>query len=264
MLRLSVFVDGPNLVGSLKKLNANVEVEKYESFYRYIIEESLAVWNRCTINGNFPIALQRVYWYCVGSIDKFNFKDPKSLNYLNEQFHANKDLKSMYMAQAGKDNPQKTPKETAEIAYNIFLKKSSEWYATRAKLVDGFHGFYNHVRSESDFIEIIPCGHWKLNLLTQQVEEKGVDTKLSVDIVTMTQNYDIALIMSGDADTIPSVDYIKNMGKHVGVVEFIKGSPPESKGKQSSRRLSAVADFVVKIYETDLTKHKLVGPLSDK
>jgi uncharacterized LabA/DUF88 family protein len=99
---------------------------------------------------------------------------------------------------------------------------------------------------------VIECGHWKVDLLKRAVFEKGLDTRLAVDMVTMVKNYDVALLVSGDADNIPSMDYVKARGKHVGVVEFLGGYPPEKKGGSFSSRLKLTADFIVQIYEMDL------------
>jgi uncharacterized LabA/DUF88 family protein len=67
----------------------------------------------------------------------------------------------------------------------------------------------------------------------------------------------VALLISGDADGIPGIHYVKNRSKHVGVVEFRRGSPSDFPTKGSSSRLKIAADFVVQIYETDLTRRNL-------
>jgi uncharacterized LabA/DUF88 family protein len=90
--------------------------------------------------------------------------------------------------------------------------------------------------------------------------EKGLDTRLAVDMVTQVNNYDVAILVSGDADAIPSLNHIKREGKQVCVIEFIKGYPPEAKGRQSSSRLKVAADFVTQIYEMDLVRQKLARP----
>ena len=93
---------------------------------------------------------------------------------------------------------------------------------------------------------------WKVDFLHRTVTEKGLDASLAVDMVALADNYDVALVLSGDADSIPSINYIKTRDKHVGVVEFVSGYPPEKKGKSFSSRLGLAADFVVRIYEMSL------------
>lgn len=48
-------------------------------------------------------------------------------------------------------------------------------------------------------------------------EEKGVDTRLSVQMLDLAVNnaYDVAAIISHDADMIPSVEFVQNRGKRV-------------------------------------------------
>ena len=55
----------------------------------------------------------------------------------------------------------------------------------------------------------------------QFAKEKGVDTQLTTDLITLADIYDVAIIVSGDADYIPPVSAIKNMGKLVYSVSFL-------------------------------------------
>ena len=76
-------------------------------------------------------------------------------------------------------------------------------------------------------------------------------------MVALQDNYDVAVVMSGDADNIPSIRHMKGRGKHIAAVEFVNGSPPESKGRSFSSRLKEHADFVIQIYETELLRLKI-------
>jgi uncharacterized LabA/DUF88 family protein len=76
-------------------------------------------------------------------------------------------------------------------------------------------------------------------------------------MVALRENYDLAIVISGDADNLPGVQYVQEQNKMVGVVEFIKGTPPESRGKATSNRLKLRSDFVVQIFESDLLKDKV-------
>jgi uncharacterized LabA/DUF88 family protein len=59
------------------------------------------------------------------------------------------------------------------------------------------------------------------------------------------------VLVSGDADSIPSLEYARRRGKHVAVVEILRGTP-ETKGTTTSSRLRDVADLVVQVYEGEL------------
>ena len=50
---------------------------------------------------------------------------------------------------------------------------------------------------------------------------------------------------------------MKRRGKHVGAVEFVRGYPPEQKGKGFSSKIKLAADFVARIYEMELVSKKV-------
>ena len=115
-------------------------------------------------------------------------------------------------------------------------------------------GFTLAVEAQTDFIEIRRVGHWKVDFLHKSLEEKRLDTSIAVDMVAMMPAYEVALLISGDADGIPSLNHAKNSGRHVGAVEFLKGYPPENRSKNLSAKLKIAADFVTPIYEMDLIR----------
>ena len=63
---------------------------------------------------------------------------------------------------------------------------------------------------------------------------------------------------------IPSLSYAKQQGKHVAIVDLIKGYPPERKGRQFSTRLKSHSDFVVPIYEMDLVSQGIGQKIEQK
>ena len=262
MRRRMLFVDGSNLIGDLRHMR--LQVDNYETFYRHVVEQALVPWRCCTFPNNTgaPVQLVRVLWYAVGDLDDWDLTDAKAQATLRDVFEKDKHLKATYMALAGQKGPGKAQPELAKDAWSICFQEFRDWYADRCKLVDGFRRFYHSVRSATDFIDIIECGHWRVDLLHRSVAEKGLDTRLAVDMVTLKDSYDVALLLSGDADNIPSLDYLKASGKQVGVVEFLAGYPPEKKSAHSSSRLKVAADFVVQIYEMDLEKNKLATRLT--
>ena len=46
MARFAVFVDGSNLFGALKAMN--LQVDDYESLYKYVFREAVAAWFAAT------------------------------------------------------------------------------------------------------------------------------------------------------------------------------------------------------------------------
>ena len=72
------------------------------------------------------------------------------------------------------------------------------------RILDGMRSFHQGIRIRTNLIDVDEHGHWKVNFLHKWVEEKGLDTSLAVDMVALQDNYDVAVVMSGDTDNIPS------------------------------------------------------------
>jgi len=62
--------------------------------------------------------------------------------------------------------------------------------------------------------------------LGYQQGEKGVDVGIAVDMISKMSNYDVAILVSGDADYIPAVRYLKDNLKSVYQFSLAKGVPP--------------------------------------
>ncbi len=253
MKRFALFVDGSNLFGALKALN--VEVQDYEKLYGYIFEQARSVWRQVARTGDGATAeLRRVYWYVVGSIDEWDLSLPQSQTALRNAFAKDKEIRDYWLSVAGKATPGLTAVTLDDKAWALCANDFGDWYQKKRTILDGMRRFYQGVRISTDLIDIIEGGHWKVNFLHKWVEEKGLDTTLAVDMVALQENYDLALVLSGDADSIPSIRHVKSRNKHVAAVEFVSGSPPEAKGRTFSSRLREHADFVVRVYETELIR----------
>lgn len=253
-MRFACFVDYSNLIGSLSKLG--LRINDWQTFFQHIGKAGYRETFSSYLNSvpHTSAYLSRVYWYVVSTLDRYDFATEHTKNVLTRIFESNREVQSYYKNAVGRDQPTVPPAELHARAFDKFYSDREAWYQDRKSRIEGFCGFYDKVRRGSDFIDINEVGHWKLDFISKQVEEKGLDTALAVDSVTMIDTYDVALIVSGDADMIPAIHYLKRKGKHVGVVTFIKGYPPEASGQQQSQRLSRAADFDVKIYEMDLTR----------
>jgi uncharacterized LabA/DUF88 family protein len=255
-VRFAIFVDGSNLFGTMKHMNARVPY--YQTFFEYIFCKSVESWKSSLYAEPLPpMELRRVYWYAVGQMDDWNLADPKAQAYLKEQFDQNRTVKAAFMAEAGKKLAGQAQDKVALEAWSLCFNEFKEWYEKKWKILEGMRRFHFGVQRDCDFIEIITSARWKVEFFSKSVSEKGLDTALAVDMVTMLDNYDVAIVISGDADMIPSINYVKAHNKSVGVVEFLEGYPPKDRGKQSSSHLKIAADFMVRIYEMDLVQKKL-------
>jgi uncharacterized LabA/DUF88 family protein len=256
-MRFVTLVDGSHLDGVLKHLN--LRVDDYGSFYRYVFEESVQFWGRTFADGAaWPTAQHaRIYWYVVGKMDEWDLNDPKAISRLRQRFETNPRLRDSYLEDVSRRLPDLPLERRAEEAWDLCLAETREWYEGKKRALDRKKRFYYGVQAATDFVEIRQEGHWKIDLLHHTINEKGLDTSMAVDMIALRDTYDVALLITGDTDGIPGVHYVKNHAKHVGVIEFRRGSRDDFGGKTASSRLKIAADFVSQIYETDLLKLKL-------
>ncbi len=256
MERFALFVDGSNLFGSLKAMN--LEVDNYEALFGYVYGEAVAAWHEVTLQTSPPQAqLRRVYWYVVGTIDDWDLALPQSQTTLRSAFLRDRVIKNIWLASAGKTHPGVTGEKLEDLAWAECFKDFSEWYVGKKNILAGMKRFHQRIRISTDLIDVFEDGHWKVNFINKYVEEKGLDTSLAVDMVALQDNYDVGVVLSGDADSIPSIKHMKERDKHIAAVEFVNGSPPETKGRTFSSRLKEHADFVLRIYETELVRLNL-------
>jgi uncharacterized LabA/DUF88 family protein len=251
MQRFAFFVDGSNLYGSLRSMN--LEVANYGMLYAHLYREALKAWTEVTLQTSVPAArLQRVYWYAVGSVDDWDLSAPQSRQALRGAFVRDAEIRALWMTRVSANAPTLPEGELEEAAWQACQADFRDWYGQKVRAIEGMRRFYAGVRATSDLIDIREAGHWKVNFLHRWVEEKGLDTALAVDMVALQDNYDVALVVSGDADAIPSIRHLKERGKHIGAVEFLAGPAADARSKGFSSRLKVHADFVLQVREGDI------------
>src|SRR5258706_11643674 len=104
MHRFAIFVDGSNLQGSLDRLGINID--NYEHFFNHIFRGGLETWRKTWADGGGPEQqLHRVYWYRVGSIDKWNLDDPETRAHLRTRFTEDSRTRNQYLATVGPAHP---------------------------------------------------------------------------------------------------------------------------------------------------------------
>jgi uncharacterized LabA/DUF88 family protein len=262
MIRFVTFVDGSNLDGALKHLN--LRVDDYDIFYRYIFEQGVHCWGKSFVNeAPWPTAQHsRINWYVVGRMDEWDLNDPRVESRLRSRFEMSMRLRESYTREL-ELIPDLSPENYLVEAWRRCFAETREWYDFKVRGLEKKKRFYHGVQSATDFVEIHQQGHWKLDMLYRTVSEKGLDTSLAVDMVALQDTYDVALLISGDADGIPGINYVKSRSKHVGVVEFRKGSPQDSYTKGTSSRLKIAADFVVQVFQSDLLHRNLAYRINE-
>jgi uncharacterized LabA/DUF88 family protein len=256
------FVDGSNLFGTFRHLG--IKIDDYDKLYQFIFAQAYDQLQRTALPKDNPenARLLRVYWYVVGAIDQWKLDDPKAQKHLSERFDRDLDVRPLWLnsvatslSEAGK--PVTDPKALTTEAWQACLTDFRAWYEKKQRNLESMNRFFHAVEVNTEFIEICRVGRWKVDFLHKAVEEKGVDTSLAVDMVGLADTYDTALLITGDADGLPSLAHVKRKGKQVGVVEFHRGPRPEVKGRVVSTALKLAADFVVDIYEAELVDRKI-------
>ncbi len=263
MLRFVTFVDGSNLDGVLKHLN--LRVDDYGSFYRHVFEQSVHHWGRTFAEGSpWPAAQHaRIYRYVVGKMDEWDLADPKAEARLRNRFELNPRLRDGYLEDVHRRIPDLSEARSLDEAWQFCFNETRDWYDGKKKALERKKRFYHGVQAATDFVEIRQEGHWKVDLLHHSITEKGLDVSLAVDMIALMNTYDAALLISGDADGIPGINYVKGQAKHVGVVEFRRGAASDFPSKGTSSRLKIAADFVVQIYEAELLRKNLAYRATD-
>jgi uncharacterized LabA/DUF88 family protein len=92
----------------------------------------------------------------------------------------------------------------------------------------GWREIQASIESQNDQLEFRRSGSIPYELATKKFgTEKGVDTQLATDMIVLADIYDVAIILSGDADYLPAVAAVKAKGRLVYSVAFLgeTGSP---------------------------------------
>jgi uncharacterized LabA/DUF88 family protein len=190
-------------------------------------------------------------------MDEWDLTDPKAERRLRDRFETNPRARDVYVEDVIRRFPELPIDRRVDEAWNLCFAETREWYEGKKRALERKKRFYHGVQAATDFVEIRQEGHWKVDLLHHTLNEKGLDTSLAVDMIALQDSFDAALLISGDADGIPGINYVKNKGKHVGVIEFRRGAPTDFSAKGTSSRLKIAADFVVQVYEADLVRRNL-------
>ncbi len=84
-------------------------------------------------------------------------------------------------------------------------------------------------------------------------QEKAVDVKLACDMLILRDIYDVAIIVSGDQDYVPAVEIVKDSGKEVINVSFMKMNGDMVPG--GARQLKIKTDDSFEVPYEDLKLH---------
>ncbi len=209
--RVCIFVDGENFRFSL----GNLFRDGTYSFkaHDYLPE---ADWHGFfqTLCAQPGWELARVYWYVTNEIDYWPHKVPFVWE-AKRRFLRGKGILRRLTDQGcnlsdGNEGLKDAEKE---------LHRRRQAIQKRA---EGWHAIHTSIEHRFDQIQFQRFGTIRYDLIERSFgTEKGVDTQLATDLITLSDIYDVALLVSGDADYIPPVSAVKNMGKLVYSVSFL-------------------------------------------
>ena len=232
--KVCVFVDGENFRHSIvdvfgAEFNPNEYLPKqadWTKFFDYLVEHS----------GFYgAVARLRTYWYVVQHVDfrPYNLPSPEK----DEAAF----LTIVQRDKNTRDEIGRTPAEgRPELYVRIHrrLQAREKWFSRRFQ---GWATVQNGISTRHNSVEFRRAGAISYNLYQERLgQEKSVDVKLAVDLVTLRNIYDIAVIVSGDQDYVPAVQAIKDSGKRVVNVAFLTRSGDLLPG--GARRLNQITD----------------------
>ena len=226
-LRTAVFVDGANFRSNLRDFsfqspgdNRRFRLEErhfdWKPFYDGVIEK----FNCAT---GWEHQLIRVHWYNAESISPWTFSKSRALSLAQSVVHRNPEINGL------------TPQKVIDLAHEWYTRERNYFYRLREQV-------FENIQRETDFLEFRYVGQYRvqplrphrieqnqdgnINYLGNQQGEKGVDTGIAVDMIAKMTHYDAAILVSGDADFLPVVGYLKDNLKYVYQFSVAKGVPP--------------------------------------
>ena len=225
-LRTVLFIDGRNFKYNLQAfrfLPSEGESNRY-----YALDEKHFLWQNFFLGiiekfnntTKYEHRLVRVYWYNAERMRPFQIIERLIESTLEEY---------------RKHYPSLNREDV------VFLAK--EWYKREREYFDrAREQVYEGIQRKTDFLEFKYTGEYvvqpfnvykfeqkedgKFFYQGTKVGEKGVDVGIAVDMVAKMPNYDVAVLVSGDADFLPVVCYLKDNLKYVYQFSIAKGIPP--------------------------------------
>jgi uncharacterized LabA/DUF88 family protein len=244
--RVCIFVDGENLRHSIcdlftqfNEFNYLPKSAEWDKFFDWIAQQV----------SDDKIERVRTYWYVVENIDFSPFelnRARKDLVSLEKIFSKRPKLKAELSKTTSDVEKSKILNEIAddlEKRENEMQKRFNGWTSLQDKIEYSFKS-----------IEFRRAGSIRYNLYDKELgSEKSVDVKLATDLIRLKDIYDIAVIVSGDQDYVPAVDAIKDFGKHVVNVSFVKEDGYML--PVGARRLNQSTDCSLEIKHSDFKKY---------
>ena len=237
-MKACVFVDGENFRYAIVNLFPQFRQEyylpknaKWADFFDWLVSEMLEDGQRV-----------RTYWYVIKMLDFFpyNLPNPKTVTTHAKELARLNTILSKYKPYQEELDELEEPDKTSRMV--VMLEELCEYHNEMIKRFDGWTAIQDGISSEHKGIEFRRAGAMICNLFEHKLgTEKAVDVKLASDMITLKDIYDVAIIVSGDQDYVPSVEVIKDAGKQVVNVAFLTRRGDLLPG--GARRLNQITDW---------------------
>lgn len=230
-LRTVLFIDGRNFKYNLRAFRFQPSQENSGEYYS--LDEKHFLWQNFFLRiiekfddaTSYEHRLVRVYWYNADTMRPFEVKPRLVQSILCE-----------YKDKLHCDGfPDLNERDIVFLAREWHNRERE--YFNRAK-----EQVYEGIQRKVDFLEFKYTGEYVVQPFTvykferredgkffyqgTKRGEKGVDVGIAVDMVAKMPNYDAAVLVSGDADFLPVVRYLKDNLKYVYQFSIAKGIPP--------------------------------------
>jgi len=190
----------------------------------------------------------RTYWYVVDEIDFW----PWGISRLIREPHKLEAVLRKHRPYATQldqavDQAQKTIRINT-LARALILRERQ-----MKNRFDGWQTFQKGICHRFDAIEFRRAGSISYNLFRETLQkEKAVDVHLATDLLELREIYDVGIIVSGDQDYVPAVQAVKDSGKHIVNVSFLKRDGTVLPG--GARRLNQNTDSTIEMEYNDVKK----------
>ena len=246
--RVCIFVDGENLRHSIVELFPDPVFHEWDYLPKNADWTNFFDWIACEAAGRDAHRV-RTYWYVVENLDY----NPYNLNQASKDKILLKQVLERHEPWAADLKLDKTDDDRQTRMTKMLAALKDNLSKMKGRF-EGWIYIQNKIASDSTAIEFRRAGSIRYNLFDKRLgREKAVDVQLAVDLVRLKDIYDVAIIVSGDQDYVPAVEAVKDYGKRVVNVAFLKENGSILPG--GAIRLNYATDQGLQIPHAELKTH---------
>ncbi len=248
-LKTVVFIDGQNFKNDLQKFRFKATGQNLPE---YRLDEKHFLWESFFQNAidilsrrtRTPHRLVRVYWYNTQA---------------TTPFHRNERAIPEILAEYGERFPDLNAAHIDALA--------QRWHRhQREILARAKEEVFDAIQKRTSFLEFKYVGQlvlrpYKVREIQRDREggilyqgtvegEKGVDIGITIDMIAKMPHYDAAVLISGDTDFIPLIQYLKDQLKLVYSLSLSRGD--RSQMQLFSPQIKNAVDYFHPVFEKDL------------